>query len=94
LKILLQWYVIKSAWLELASNALLAQPSEPPTLVDYQGTKSTPPSVNKPLAIGLGVSFGIPALVTLALLSWCFRRRQRRAMLEKRRIMRSEFIID
>lgn len=99
-----QRYVVESTWLpehkrcakrlELDSNTPLVQPSDPPTLVDYQGNKSPPPSVNKPLAIGLGVSFGIPALVTLALLGWCFRRRQRRAMLEKRRLMRSEFIID
>ncbi|KAK0728560.1 hypothetical protein B0T26DRAFT_673071 [Lasiosphaeria miniovina] len=49
--------------------------------------------VNKPLAIGLGVAIGLPSVVALVVVSWCFRKRQRRAALEKRRLMRRDFII-
>lgn len=50
--------------------------------------------VSKPLAIGLGVAIGIPSIVGLAVVSWCFRKRQRRVAMEKRKLKRSEFIID
>jgi hypothetical protein len=63
-----------------------------PTLVDYQSDNAS--GVSKPLAVGLGVAIGIPSIVALAVVSWCFRKRQRRVALEKRRLKRSEFVID
>ncbi|KXX81782.1 hypothetical protein MMYC01_202995 [Madurella mycetomatis] len=63
-----------------------------PTLVGYGSEVAS--GVSKPLAIGLGVAIGIPSIVGLAVVSWCFRKRQRRAAMEKRKLKRSEFIID
>ena len=62
-----------------------------PTLIDYQSAGS--PGVNRPLAIGLGVAVGIPSVVALGIVSWCFRRRQRRKAGERRR-RRMEFVIN
>ncbi|KAK0741082.1 hypothetical protein B0T18DRAFT_393766 [Schizothecium vesticola] len=61
-----------------------------PTVIDYQSSGS--PGINRPLAIGLGVAIGIPSVVALGIVSWCFRRKQRRAALEKRR-RRHDFVI-
>lgn len=62
-----------------------------PTVIDYQSSGSS--GVNRPLAIGLGVAIGIPSVVALGILSWCYRRKQRRAALEKRRRRRLDFVI-
>ncbi|KAK3327817.1 hypothetical protein B0T19DRAFT_174829 [Cercophora scortea] len=69
-----------------------SSPSPSPTSV-------TPPENNgsgikKQLAIGLGVALGIPSLIGLGFVSWCLRRRHRRAALVKRRLKRSEFVIN
>ncbi|KAK0719672.1 hypothetical protein B0H67DRAFT_160083 [Lasiosphaeris hirsuta] len=83
-----------SPFFTVGEKAIVVQPSPSPvpTLVDYQS--NTASNINKPLAIGLGVAIGVPSVIALAVVSWCFRRRQRRASLEKRRRKRSEFIID
>lgn len=60
-------------------------------MIDYQSSGSS--GVNRPLAIGLGVAIGIPSVVGLGILSWCYRRKQRRAALEKRRKRRLDFVI-
>lgn len=74
-----------------SSDTESAKPPSP-TLAGSQGGGTS--NVNKPLAIGLGVAIGVPSIVALALVSWCFRRRQRRATLEKRRRTRRDFIIN
>ena len=50
--------------------------------------------MSKSLAIGLGVAIGIPSIVGLAVVTWCFRKRQRRVAMEKKRLKRVEFVID
>ncbi|KAK3325449.1 hypothetical protein B0H66DRAFT_599609 [Apodospora peruviana] len=70
-----------------------SSPPPRPTLIDYQGETNTS-GVNKPLAIGLGVAIGIPSVVALAVVGWCFRRRYQRASLAKQRLKRSQFVID
>ncbi|KAK1754549.1 hypothetical protein QBC47DRAFT_220128 [Echria macrotheca] len=72
--------------------ATAPSPSSSPKLADPQSGTAT--GINKPLAIGLGVAIGVPSVVALGLVSWCFRKRQRRAIMEKRRRNRREFIID
>lgn len=69
-----------------------ANDSQQPTLVEYQSEDAS--GVSKPLAIGLGIAIGIPSIVALAVVSWCFRRRQRRVAIEKSRLKRNEFVID
>ena len=49
--------------------------------------------ISKPVAIGIGVAVGVPSAVGTAVVAWCFRKRQRRAAMEKRRLKRSEFVI-
>ncbi|KAK3309061.1 uncharacterized protein B0T15DRAFT_128168 [Chaetomium strumarium] len=49
--------------------------------------------INKPVAIGLGVAIGVPSIAALVVVGWCFRRRQRRAVLEKTRLKRADFVI-
>ncbi|KAK5661377.1 hypothetical protein OQA88_11276 [Cercophora sp. LCS_1] len=65
-----------------------------PTLVDYGGGGGSGSGVNRSLAIGLGVAIGVPSVIALALVSWCFRKRQRRATMEKRRRTRRDFVIN
>ncbi|KAK0635611.1 hypothetical protein B0T17DRAFT_50066 [Bombardia bombarda] len=77
---------------ESDSNSSSSSSPKQPTLVDYQS--GTPTGVNKPLAIGLGVAFGVTSVVGLAVVSWCLRRRHRRAALVKRRLKRAEFVIN
>lgn len=64
----------------------------PATVVDPPSNGGS--SVSKPLAIGLGVAIGVPSLVALVVVGWCFRKRQRRATLEKQRRRRIEFVIN
>jgi hypothetical protein len=45
------------------------------------------------VAIGIGVAVGVPSAVGTAVVAWCFRKRQRRAAMEKRRLKWSEFVI-
>jgi hypothetical protein len=45
------------------------------------------------VAIGLGVAIGVPSIAALIVVGWCFRKRQRKAALEKSRLKRSEFVI-
>ncbi|KAK3985022.1 hypothetical protein QBC44DRAFT_251457 [Cladorrhinum sp. PSN332] len=54
----------------------------------------SPPAINKTaLGIGLGVAIGVPSVAGLAVVGWCFRKRQRRAAEERRRARRREFVI-
>ncbi|KAK4212084.1 hypothetical protein QBC37DRAFT_288736 [Rhypophila decipiens] len=67
--------------------------TQPPSSNDPQGSKTDDSGVNKPLAIGLAVSFGVPALVTLVVVGWCVRRRRQRAKRIASQLKRSDFII-
>ncbi|KAK3684876.1 hypothetical protein B0T22DRAFT_201206 [Podospora appendiculata] len=69
-----------------------SSPSSSPTSVTTPENNAS--GIRKQLAIGLGVALGIPSLVALGFVSWCLRRRHRRAALVKRRLKRSEFIIN
>ncbi|KAK1836214.1 hypothetical protein QBC39DRAFT_110293 [Podospora conica] len=69
----------------------LTTDTQAPTIIDHQSSGST--GINRPLAIGLGVAIGIPSVVALGIISWCFRKKQRRAALEKRRRRRHDFVI-
>ncbi|KAM7209197.1 hypothetical protein V8F20_000535 [Naviculisporaceae sp. PSN 640] len=82
--------------LEQPDEGSSPQPTQPPNPVNIPDNKNggSESSVNKPLAIGLGVSFGVPALVTLAIFGWCLRRRRQKARIASQRLKRSEFIID
>lgn len=63
-----------------------------PPLGDYQGKDAS--GMSKELAIGLGVAIGVPSIAALGAMSWCVRKRRGRAATEKRRLKRSEFVID
>ncbi|KAK3370211.1 hypothetical protein B0H63DRAFT_486465 [Podospora didyma] len=84
----------KSPFFAVQDQVTVLNPSSSPpkpTLVDVKS--ETPSGVNKSLAIGLGVAIGLPSVVALVLVGWCFRKRRRAAAMEKRRLKRSEFII-
>ncbi|KAK4122444.1 hypothetical protein N657DRAFT_647149 [Parathielavia appendiculata] len=51
------------------------------------------PAISKPVAIGLGVAIGVPSIAGAVVVGWCFRKRQRQAAMEKRRLKRSKFVI-
>jgi hypothetical protein len=62
-----------------------------PTSADSQSGDG--PGISKPVAIGLGVAIGVPSVAGAVVVGWCFRKRQRRAAMEKRQLKRSEFVI-
>ncbi|KAK4449107.1 hypothetical protein QBC34DRAFT_463743 [Podospora aff. communis PSN243] len=85
----------KSPFFEIGNMSVGAgdeKKDKPPSSGDNKGGGSS--SVNKPLAIGLGVAIGVPSVIALVVVGWCFRRRRRMALLEKRRRTRRDFVIN
>ncbi|AEO62382.1 775fce28-acbb-4c8b-b130-41bd021ad237 [Thermothielavioides terrestris] len=81
----------KSPYFSVGDPGIATGSSPQPTLADSQGGGAS--GINKPVAIGLGVAIGVPSIAALIVVGWCFRKRQRKAALEKSRLKRSEFVI-
>ncbi|KAK4236434.1 hypothetical protein C8A03DRAFT_16932 [Achaetomium macrosporum] len=65
--------------------------STQPTTADSQSGDAS--GISTSVAIGLGVAIGVPSMAALVVVSWCFRKRQHRAFMEKARLKRADFVI-
>jgi len=82
--------LVKSPFFSITKASEPAKPSSSSSPDQKNGGGS---NASKSLAIGLGVAIGVPSVVALALVSWCFKRKRRRALLERRRRTRRDFVI-
>ncbi|KAK4168876.1 hypothetical protein QBC43DRAFT_82260 [Cladorrhinum sp. PSN259] len=91
--------LVKSAFFSVEEKAaVVSSPPDTSTTTSPGGEEkkksSGPPAINKTaLGIGLGVAIGVPSIAGLAVVGWCFRKRQRRAAEERRWQRRREFVI-